>query len=101
MDASQGAFAPTATSVAVADIRKRECAGGLVARLLDAVHDSHCDLRLAKANGAILKVLVTRVETPADQGERASVTTAGYPGVAAFHGPEKDLRATANSPVMT
>ncbi len=86
---------------ALADIRKRECAGGLVARLLGAVHDSHCDLRLARADGAFLKVLVTRVETPADQGERASVTTAGYPGVAACHGPEKDLRPTANSPVMT
>jgi hypothetical protein len=75
--------------------------GGLVARLLGAVHDSHCDLRLVRADEAFLKALVTRVETPADQGERASVTTAGYPGVAACHGPEKDLRPTANSPVMT
>jgi hypothetical protein len=68
---------PTDTSVALADILKRVCAGRLVARLLGAVRDSLCDLRLAKGDGAFLKVMVTRVETPADQGERVSVTTAG------------------------
>jgi hypothetical protein len=45
-----------------------------------------CDLRRARADRAFLKVLVTRVETPADQGERVVLTTAGYPGVTACHG---------------
>jgi hypothetical protein len=60
-----------------------------------------CDLRLARADGALLKVLVKRFETPGDQGERLSVTTAGYPGVGVCHGPVKDLRPTADSPVIT
>jgi hypothetical protein len=52
----------TDTSVALAEILKRECAGGLGARVLGAVPDSHLRLHLARADWAFLKVLVTRVD---------------------------------------
>jgi hypothetical protein len=81
----------TDTSVALADIPKGS-AGGWSQGFWPLYRTRTGDLRLARERtGAFLKVLVTRVETPADQGERVSVPTAGYPGVPAW---VMDLRRT-------
>jgi hypothetical protein len=50
--ASGALEAPTDTSVALADIPKRECAGGLVGKLWALFRNRTCDLRLARTDTA-------------------------------------------------